>query len=100
MQVKFRTRQLQRCYESHAEATRRWGATLARRYVQRINALYAAETVEDLYRIPPLRFHGLKGDRQGQYALSLTDRVRLLVSVAGEAKRIVSVEEVSKHYGD
>lgn len=73
---------------------------MARRYAQRINDLYAAETVEDLYRIPPLRFHPLKGDRRGQYALSLTDRVRLIVSVAGEATPIVWVEEVSKHYGD
>ena len=100
MQVKFRTRQLQRCYESHAAATRRWGATVARRYVQRINDVYAAETIEDLYRIPPLRFHPLKGDRQGQYALSLTDRVRLIVSVAGEARLIVGGEGVRKHYGD
>ncbi len=69
MQVNFRTKQLQRCYESHHEATRRGGATVARRYVQRIDDLYAAETIEDLDRIPPLRFHALKGDRQGQYAL-------------------------------
>jgi proteic killer suppression protein len=100
VQVKFRTRQLQRGYESHAEATRRWGAAVARRYVQRINDLYAAETVEDLYRIPPLRFHQLKGNRQGQYALSLTDRMRLIVSVTGEPTPTVWVEEVSKHYGD
>jgi toxin HigB-1 len=100
VQVKFRTRQLQRCYESHAAATRRWGAPVARRYVQRINDLYAAESVEDLYRIPPLRFHPLKGDRQGQYALSLADRMRLIVSVTGEATPTVWVEEVSKHYGD
>lgn len=100
MQVNFRTKQLQRCYESHAAATRRWGATVARRYVQRINDLYAAETIEDLYRIPPLRFHPLKGDRQAQYALSLTDRIRLIVSVAGKTTPTVWVEEVSKHYGD
>jgi len=100
VQVKSRTRQLQRCYESHTAATRRWGATVARRYVQRVNDLHAAETVEDLYRIPPLRFHPLKGGRQGQYALSLTDRVRLIASVAGDAPPIVWVEEVSKHYGD
>jgi len=100
VQVKFRTTQLLRCYESHTEATRRWGAAVARRYVQRINDLYAAETIENLYRIPSLRFHALKGDRQGQYALALTDRARLIVGVAGAPETIVWVEEVSKHYGD
>lgn len=97
MQVKFRTKQLKRCYESHPDATRRWGATVARRYIQRIDTLYAIETIEDLYRIPPLRFHPLKGNRQGQCVLALTDRLRLIVSFA---KTVVWVEEVSKHYGD
>ena len=100
MQVKFRTNQLQRCYESSKEATRWWGATVARRYVQRIDILHDAETIDDLYRIPPLRFHRLKGDRQGQYALSLFDRARLIVSFDGETHTTVWIEEVSQHYGD
>lgn len=100
MHVNFRTRQLQRCYESHKEAARQWGAAVARRYIERVGVLYATETVDDLYRIPPLRFHPLKGARRGQYALWLTDRARLIVSFAGRAKQTVWVEEVSQHYDD
>ena len=65
VQVKFRTKQLQRCYESQKDAIQKWGADVARRYVQRIGILYAAETVEDLHRIPVLRSHPLKGNRRG-----------------------------------
>jgi proteic killer suppression protein len=100
VQVKFRTKQLQRCYGSQKDATQKWGADVARRYVQRIDILYAAETVEDLHRIPVLRFHPLKGSRKGQYALRLTDRARLIVTFTENAATIVWIEEVSKHYGD
>jgi proteic killer suppression protein len=100
VQVKFRTKQLQRCYESHTKATQKWGADVARRYVERISILYAAETVDDLHRIPVLRFHPLKGNRQGQYALSLTARARLIVTFTGKTNTTAWIEEVSKHYGD
>lgn len=100
MQVRFRTRQLQRCYESIADATRAWGAEVARRYVERVSILHTVETIEDLHRIPPLRFHPLKGNHRGQYALRLTDRMRLIVTFVYRTTAIVWVEEVSKHYGD
>ena len=100
MQVRFRTKQLQRCYESLTEATREWGADVARRYVQRVDILYATETIEDLHRMTVLRFHPLKGNRKGQYALWLTARARLIVTFIEKAATIVWIEEVSKHYGE
>ncbi len=92
--------QLQRCYENSAVATRRWGAAVARRYVERVNILNACESVDDLYQMPSLRFHALKGDRAGQYALSLAERARLIVSFPEKGRKSVRVEEVSQHYGD
>jgi proteic killer suppression protein len=56
--------------------------------------------VEDLFRMPPLRFHPLKGDREGQFALTLIDRFRLIVSFPDQDRKTVQVEEVSAHYGD
>jgi len=44
--------------------------------------------------------HPLRGDRSGQYAIRLGDRERLIITFENEAFTIVSVEEVSKHYGD
>jgi len=45
-----------------------------------------------------LRLHQLTGDRQGQWALDLTERWRLVVGVP--APDTVMIEEVSQHYGD
>ncbi|MGH7535820.1 MAG: type II toxin-antitoxin system RelE/ParE family toxin [Gemmatimonadales bacterium] len=100
VQVRFRTRQLQRCYESIADATREWGAEVARRYVERVSILHTVDSIEDLHRITPFRFHPLRGDHRGQYALRLTDRARLIVTFVQRTTLTVRVEEVSKHYGD
>jgi proteic killer suppression protein len=99
VQVEFRTT-LQRCYESLKDATRQWGADVARRYVQRIGILYATATVEELHRLAVLRLHPLKGKRQGQHALWLTTRARLIVTFTEDTATIAWIEEVSQHYGD
>ena len=98
MQVRFRTAQLRICYEQHRQGERAWGVEVARRFVGRINLLYAVETVADLYKMKALRFHELKGGRQGEFTLKLDRRMRLIVTFPTPG--LVQVEEVSKHYGD
>lgn len=100
MEVRFRRKQLEKCYTCQGAAIRRWGAAVARKYVQRVNDLYAVNTIDDLFRIPPLRFHALTGPRRGQYALSLSERMRLIVTFTGKGSVTAWVEEVSKHYDD
>ena len=100
MDVHFRSAELERCYQGGDAARRAWGEKIAQRYVQRIDALYAAETVKDLFGLRSLRLHPLKGVRQGQHAIRLDDAWRLVVRFAGNRLTIVTVEEVSKHYGD
>lgn len=107
MEVEFKTRKLRRCYEDFKEAQRKWGDVVARRYIERVSILYQAKSIDDLFKIPPLRFHPLKGGRKGQYAMTLHDRTRMIVSlrkekVEGSKKRatVIRVEEVSEHYGD
>ncbi len=98
MDVRFRTVRLRTCYEQHQEGVRDWGTKVARRFVQRINLLYAAETENDLRTMKSLRFHKLGGEREGQYGIDLDRRMRLIVTFPSPG--IVRVEEVSKHYGD
>ncbi len=100
MDVHFRTAGLERCYQDGDTARRAWGEKIARRYVQRIDALYAAKTAKDLFALRSLRLHPLKGNRQGQHAIRLDDAWRLVVRFAGDRLTIVTVEEVSRHYGD
>jgi plasmid maintenance system killer protein len=100
MDVRFRTDELAKRYQDHKAARRAWGEKVAVRYAQRVNALYAAERAEDLFALRSLALHPLKGDRQGQHALRLDDSWRLVVRFAGKALTVVTVEEVTKHYGD
>jgi len=73
---------------------------IARKYVQRINILKAAHNLVELMPMPGLNCHPLKGDRKGQFAVSLTRRVRLIFTHESGACELVRVEEVSKHYDD
>lgn len=100
MQVEFRTTRLTECYQDSKKASQAWGDKVARRYIERVNILKAAKSADDLYKIVVLRFHPLKGGKKGQFSLTLIDRWRLVVMFLDEAKTIVRVEEVSKHYGD
>ena len=97
MDVEFRSRRLQRRYERSAEAIRAWGPDVGRRYVQRVNALFAAERVEDLYAVRAFDLHPLTGDRAGQIAMRLTGQVRLILTFPDE--RTVIVEEVVDYHG-
>ncbi|MPZ23633.1 MAG: plasmid maintenance system killer [Dehalococcoidia bacterium] len=99
MEIEFGSRDLVRCYEDSREATRRWGKEVAERYVERIELIYRAKTVNELFLISSLRLHPLRGGRRGQLSITLRGRWRLIVSVPEGAER-VRVDEVSNHYDD
>jgi proteic killer suppression protein len=100
VQVEFRTARLERCYVQFRAAVREWGDKAARRYIERINVLKSSKSADDLYKVPSLAFHPLKGDEKGRYALTVIDRMRMVVSFRDRVKTIVRVEEVTQHYGD
>jgi len=100
MEVKFRTRKLQRQYENHVEANKAYGEEVARRYIQRIDLVKQVRDLDELKMLPGLDCHLLKGDRKGHWAIRLTGFYRLIFSLQGDNLEIVQIEEVSKHYGD
>ena len=100
MEVHFRTKKLQKQYESHKEAEKAYGATVARRYIGRINIIKQTHSLKELMQLPGLRCHELKGDRKGQYAINLTGYYRLIFTVTDKKMEIVCIEDVSKHYED
>ena len=100
MIVQFRTRRLEKCYTTHKHAFRTWGDVVGRRYIQRINTIKTVRSLDELFLIGELKCHPLKGDRNGQYAMSLTGFWRLIFTLRGERFEIVFLEEVSKHYDD
>ena len=100
MEVTFRTKKLEREYLKVALAQKTYGRQVARKYIQRINIIKHSRNIDELSRLPGLRCHPLKGDRQGQFAINLTGFYRLIFTLHGEALEIVNIEEVSKHYDD
>lgn len=100
MEVKFGTTRLKRCYKTQKLAVKAWGPKIARRYLDRVNRLHAAGTAHDLLQFPELRLHALKGNRKGEWAMTLDGTWRLIVVFENEEMTIVRVEEVSDHYDD
>jgi toxin HigB-1 len=98
VQVKFRTRELREAFERYRKGVRLWGDFVARRYIQRVKLLQVANSVDDLFKVPPLKFHPLTGDGKGRYSLTLVNRSRMITTFEDLAMTIVWVEEVSKHY--
>lgn len=98
MDVAFGNRTLRRRYESGKER-RKYPPEVGQRYVQRVNALYDAVDWSAIERIQSFHAHRLTGDREGQWALTLTGRWRLIVTVSDDGGT-VTIEEVSNHYGD
>ncbi len=92
MDVEFRSRRLRQRYERSAEAIRAWGPDVGRRYIQRVEALFGADRIQDLYQVRAFDLHPLTGDRDGQYAMRLTGQMRLILTIDGD--RHVTVEEV------
>lgn len=101
MEIKFRTRKLEKQFIQHKEAVKAYNAQVAKKYIMRINTLKSAKSFEELYKIPSLKFHPLTGNRKGEFALSLTGYWRLIITNDGnDVFDIVKIEEVSDHYGD
>jgi len=100
VEVTFRTTKLRKCYEGQAAAQRAWGVAVARAYVRCIEILKAVETLQAVAAFRHLRLHPLKGDRQGQHAIALDNRWRLIVTFEKGPPARVRIEEVSRHYED
>lgn len=100
MDVIFRTKKLEKWYKSYELGCRAWGLEVARKFIQRVDLLQEAADMAVVRNLPGLDCHQLKGPREGQFAITLHARWRLIFTLAGEEAEIICVEEVSKHYGD
>jgi len=100
MDVIFRTRKLERCYERIEYGRRRWGQEGAEALVMRVDMLKAAADMQEVRGLPVIRCHPLKGDKKGKWAITVIGRIRLVFSLYGASMERIRIEEVSRHYGD
>lgn len=80
---------------------REWGPVVGRVYIKRIQALQAADSFDHLPRIPSLKFHQLKMNRVGQFAVHLVGKVRLILTrQVEEGCDVAVIHKVDlDHYG-
>ena len=96
--IEFASRDLEKCAQETRRAIRQWGAAVGDKYVQRVATIAQAPTFDMLFKLRFLRLHPLSGERKGQFALTLHDRWRLIISKVSD--KVVRIEEVTNHYGD
>ena len=84
MQIFVHTTKLQKLCNNAKDAVRTLGPAEARKLMQRLQELEAAETLADIARVPPPRCHELTGDRAGQISVDLQHPYRLIFIPANE----------------
>lgn len=79
MDIRFRTKKLQKLCNSQPQALKALGAECGKRLMQRMFQLKAAETLADVLLLPGARLHALRHDRAGQFAVDLKHPLRLIM---------------------
>ena len=86
---------MKRCYREFEFAQRTFGYRLARTYIRVINALRSFETFELLKQHRPYRFHQLRHQHAGRFAVDLTRSWRLIIEATDRPDEFIvhSVED-------
>lgn len=84
MVIYFHTTKLQKTCSEERLAVTKYGPARARKLMQRLQELEAAENLADIARVPPPRCHELAGDHAGQLSVDLQHPYRLLFIPAND----------------
>lgn len=98
MKIELASHRLVDASVSLSEASRLFGVPIGRKYIQRLAILRATDKFAQLYGHRALRLHPLKGNRAGQYAITLTGNYRLIIERVEEDR--VRILEVEDYHGD
>lgn len=105
MNISFRTRKLERDFNSADRLTRAYGEQMAKTIGRRMVVLKAARALAAVPESPPERRHMLQGKRRGQFAVDLVQPYRLVFRLDHEplprrkgggidAERVTNIEIV------
>ena len=78
MDISFRTRRLERTFNSERELNRAYGGRTARTIMMRLAVLKNARVLSLVPTSRPDRLHQLIGNRRGQFAVDLAHPYRLI----------------------
>lgn len=109
MLLTYKSKKLEELCENvdyQKELVKRYGKEVGKKLPLRIYQLKSFECLLDVPTTPPFRRHKLKGDRNNQFAINITNQYRLIFTGVGnniliddlKEIRCIRIEEVSKHY--
>ena len=109
MELTYKNEKLQNICENskyNKELVKKYGIEVSKKLPQRIKELKAFNSLNDVPINPPFRRHKLTGDRDNQFAISITNQYRLIFRqkenniIIEDLRKIKEIEimEVSKHY--
>ncbi len=98
MNIEFSSHRLADASVNLSEASRLFGIPIGRKYIQRLTILRATDKFSQLFGHQALRLHPLKGNRAGQYTITLTGNYRLILERVEED--IVRIMDVEDYHGD
>lgn len=78
MIIQFKNKKLERLFNSLELIERTYGKRIAKKIAQRLYELDAAEVLNDISHLPPLRCHQLKGSRKGHFSVNVTQKLRIV----------------------
>lgn len=81
MESSFKTNKLAKHCNSYQNAVKMWGEPMAKKIIQRLNELRAANDLSVISHLPPPRLHELIGTRDDEYAVDLVHPARLIFKV-------------------
>ena len=81
MELTYKNEKLRNICENskyNKELAKKYGAEVAKKLPRRIKELRAFNSLNDVPTNPPFRRHKLTGDRDNQFAISITNQYRLI----------------------
>jgi proteic killer suppression protein len=99
MKINFTSKKLKKKFETKKELEKAYGTRQTRKIIQRVNELYAAESLQDIKHIPSSRLHRLSGNYKNYFAIDLVHPYRLIIKPEDgkiEDLRTITLVEVFK----
>ena len=102
MEIQYRDSKIEKVCLSMKEAKKKHG-DLAEKIHLRIKQLLAVDNLEEAISVRSMRLHPLKGDRDGEYAVSLNGNYRMIfTAVEKNGKlseiKIITIEEIVDYH--
>ena len=98
MFITYKNKKIEKVCTDAKTAERTYGRKMADKIHQRIDEMYAADTVEMMIQFHIGRCHPLTQNRKGQYAVYLVHPYRLVFEKSGDVIQIANILEIVDYH--